>query len=87
MNTSDFNMPTSHPFGMLSNYDNGNQKESTLVYILSKCIENGSFDFIPTKYEHEDMVKDGLLTTDGTKSYKLTKKSIGLLYAHYGKEK
>lgn len=87
MTINDFEMPKTHPFGMCSAYTNANRKEAMLVYMLAQCIEAGTLNcFVPTIYAHEDMVRDGLLESDGTKTYKLTKKAIWLLYAYYGKE-
>jgi len=84
MQTTDFVKPTVHPYGMLSGYTDASEKESFLVWMLIKCIEVGEFMAINTTHEHPDMVKLDLLEKVGEKEYKLTKKSIGLLYSHYG---
>jgi hypothetical protein len=86
MQVSDFNSPTFHPFGMLGGIVNhASEKESVLAFMLVKCIQNGNFDAVETTHEHPSMVEDGLLEKVGDRLYKLTKKSIGLLYTQYGK--
>ena len=87
MNINDFNCPTKHPYNMCSGYANAYEKESLLVYILMQCIGAGSITaVIETKYHHDTMVKDGLLEQIGEdRKYRLTPKSIGLLYSFYGK--
>lgn len=86
----DFNVPTSHPFGMLSGKvsSHTSEKESVLAYILGLSIEANpdSWEFVQTSNSHPTMVSDGLLVQDdGENLYKLTKLSIGLLYSFYGK--
>lgn len=82
----DFNVPTSHPYGMLKGYEHANEKESNLVILLRGCLEAGELDAtIETIHPHPAMVIDGLLERVEPKRYKLTIKSKGLLYAHYGK--
>lgn len=83
MRISDFVKPTEHPFNMLRGYENAYQKESVLAFVLSKCIDAHDFAAVETKHEHPTMVEDGLLERVGERKYKLTKKSIGLLYSHY----
>ncbi len=86
MKITDFEKPTKHPYSMLEKYQNAHEKEEILAYMLNRSIEQGSFEPIKLKYEHPTMVSDGLLEEKGEKVYKLTKKSIGLLYSIYGKE-
>jgi hypothetical protein len=86
MNISDFNMPTTHPFGMCTGYDNANEKEHMLSVILSRCVQAGAFIPVETKYSHPTMVTDGLLKEVGERTYELTRKAKGMLYAYYGKE-
>ena len=71
---------------MLEGYEHAYEKESTLTFILSKCIEKGKFQSVEAKVDHSDMVTDGLLEDAGKQKYKLTNKSIGLLFSYYGKE-
>ena len=85
MNIKDFAEPKQHPFCLLSSYKDAYEKEGMLAFILGECVKAGSFCAIATKYDHPDMVNDGLLEKAGDKSYKLTTKSIGLLYSVYGK--
>lgn len=85
MDINQFEKPSANPWGMLENYTNASQKESVLVFILTKCIEAGEFVPIETKHSHPTMVKDGLLEEVDERRYKLTKKAIGLLYGYYGK--
>ena len=85
MNTTNFNKPEKHPCGMLSGYRNASEKEGLLCFILSECTDAGEFKEVKTKYSHKSMVQDGLLEEVREKTYKLTKKSKGLLYSVYGK--
>jgi hypothetical protein len=82
----EFTKPDNHPFGMLQGFANASQKESLLAWMLSQCIEAGDWIDIPCKHDHSAMVAEGLLEQTGERIYRLTKKSKGLLYAHYGKE-
>lgn len=88
MNISDFSKPTSHPFGMLSGFgcSDTSQKEEFLAWFLSKNIDAGNFEPIKTKFNHSDLVSLGLIDEVGENTYKLNKKSLGLLYSHYGVE-
>jgi hypothetical protein len=72
---------------MCRGLDNASQKETVLRSILSKCIEQGNFAAVETKFEHPTMESDGLLVRiDGAPpKYKLTTMAIGLLYSVYGK--
>lgn len=84
---NDFEIPTQHPYSMLQGYSHASEKEEILALLLIWChTENdlqASKVFI---HSHPTMVEDGLLEETGEKTYKLTKKSIGLLYSVYGKE-
>lgn len=82
---SDFHRPADRPWGMLQGYERAAEKESVLATILLACIEAGDFVPVGTRYKHPSMVSDGLLE-ETTEGYKLTKKSIGLLYSIYGKD-
>jgi len=93
LKTSDFNIPTSLPFGMLGGYEYVPEKGQVLAYILKKCIENGTFESgVETECEHPVMVADGLLKKiwvlgrADKNYYLLTTKALGLLYSVYGKE-
>jgi len=79
----DYKEPTSHPFGMLSNYE----EESFMAWFLSKCIEEGDLDAsIKTVVNEDHMCSPsiGMLLKVSSQTYKLTTKAKGLLYAHYG---
>jgi len=86
MKVEDFETPTNHPFGMLNGFDHASEKESMLVYILAQCIKandlNATIEFMR---DQSEMVNDGLLVQQGEHEYRLTKKSLGLLYSVYGK--
>jgi len=86
MNINDFEKPKKHPFGMLEGYNHAYEKESVLTVILRKCIEINNFTAIKTVHNHPTMVSDGLLEKIADRKYKLTKKSIGLLYSQYAKK-
>lgn len=85
MNINDFEKPSNHPYGMLRGYENANEKEAMLAWMLIKCIEAGDFCMIETKHDHPTMVEDGLLEKVADKNYRLTKKAIGLLYSQYAR--
>lgn len=86
MNTDNFESPNKHPYGMLDGYNHAYEKESLLAYMLVKCLqEQDLYAQIKLNYNHPDMVNEGLLTDCGDNFYQLTKKSISLLYAVYGK--
>jgi len=87
LSATDFLIPHFHPFGMLEGiqYDLS-QKEQLLALMLKNCIETGDLSAIyNSKYNHSTMVADDLLEEIGEKQYRLTKKSIGLLYGYYSK--
>lgn len=85
MNTNDFKKPDAHPYGLLSGYTNASEKENVLAWMLVDCIEKGSLETVhDSKHSHPTMVEDGLLEEVSERKYKLTKKSIGLLYSVYG---
>ena len=84
MTVNDFNKPDAHPWGMLEAFTNASQKERMLVFILTKCIEAGDWIPVASKFEHDSMVSDGLLEQVEEKTYSLTVKAKGLLYAFYG---
>ena len=73
MDISNFEKPTQHPYGMLSGYQRANEKESVLAFILSECINAGTFTAVKTRYAHPSMVADGLLREEGERRlYSLT---------------
>jgi hypothetical protein len=88
MKPQDFNVPKQHPFGMLTGLglSNTSECESMLVYLLSKSIEQGSWDAVTTTHKLPKLVQAELVEEIGERQYKLTIKSKGLLYSHYGKE-
>ncbi|MGG6263164.1 hypothetical protein ACQ4M3_07780 [Leptolyngbya sp. AN03gr2] len=90
MKPSDFNRPTSHPWGMLTtlNLNNVSETEAFLAGLLIKCIEAGDWIALETQTNEDHLCTAGLLTkVEGKeKTYFLTRKAKGLLYVHYGKE-
>ena len=84
----DFVKPEAHPYGLLEGYRQAFEKENVLAIALKKCIElnaiNATFETI---HNHPTMVNDGLLTKVSDRRYCLTRKSIGLLFSRYGKNK
>lgn len=86
MNVTMFNRPDRHPQGMLRGYRHHKEKESMLLWMLIKSQQQGSFDKpIETRFEHPQMVEEGLLERVGWRSYRLTEKALILLHAHFGK--
>lgn len=61
--------------------------ETFAAQVLNRHIDaNQSFDEpFEYKYNHDEMVDHGWLLKHGTKKYSLTKKSLGLLWAMFGK--
>lgn len=88
MKPQDFNIPKQHPFGMLAGLGlpNTSECESMLAWLLSKSIEQNSWEAVATTHNHPKLVEAGLVEKIGEKQYKLTIKTKGLLYSHYGKE-
>lgn len=87
MTTSDFIYPTFHSYGMLNNYkfnSNTSESEEILIILLKNCLDNNDLEYITeTKHRHDELVKSNLLEEISNKKYKLTKKSLGLLYSYY----
>lgn len=82
MNISNFNIPNQHPYDTFGSYE----RERFMAWFLIQCIEaNDLYASIQTQSSHEDMVYDGFLERVGDNHYRLTKKSVGLLYGVYGK--
>lgn len=71
---------------MLQGYSHASEKETILALLLTWChTEKDLFTPYEFIHDHPSMVDDGLLEhVEGT-TYKLTTKSIGLLYSVYGK--
>ena len=87
LTVDDFQIPEKHPYGMLGGYRHTAEKESTLAFILKKCIHAGDlYTMIPLSLNHRDMVSDNLLVEFPDNHYRLTTKAIGLLYSVYAKE-
>ena len=79
-----YNTPTSHPYSMLEGYKNAFEQESTLAWMLIKCIEAGKF--IPIKLNKPfDMIQAGLVKEVDGGCYELTDKALRILWAEYGK--
>ena len=86
LNVNDFNVTDRHPAGMLKGVSHAFEKECNLVIMLNRAIEAGDIHaVIEMKHDHPTMVSDGLIECVGEKKYKLTTKSIGLLYGEYAK--
>lgn len=88
MKPQDFNVPKQHPFGMLTGLglSNTSECESMLAWLLSKSIEQNSWDAVTTTHNHPKLVQAGLVEKIGEKQYKLTTKAKEFLYSQYGKE-
>lgn len=85
MQISDFIEPKVHPYGMLQGYSHASEKETILMLLLRYCVAEGDLTAArELAHSHPTMVTDGLLEEVGEKCYKLTKKSLGLLYSVYG---
>jgi hypothetical protein len=85
MKPSDFNKPTSHPYGMLAGYKDAHEQEDYLASMLYDCIEFGDWIVFPSSRIHSQLPANGLMERFGYDGWKLTKKAIGLLYTIYGK--
>lgn len=79
----DFENYTNYPTGLCSGFKQGFEKENMLAFMLGKAIEAKDLNtVIDTDHTHPTMVQDGLLEEVGAKQYKLTTKSLSLIYAH-----
>lgn len=94
MQPKNFNIPTSHPYGMLEGKTRSvhgvSEKENALAFALKYSIEKNleSFEFVKMSGWHDDLVDEGfLLKGEGENVYKLSERSIKLLYTFYGKSK
>lgn len=86
LSIEDYKKPDSHPFGMMKGERHASEKESFMAYCLSQCLEAGNIDAEFKTVANEDgMAKIGMLKKVGDKTYRLTRKAKGLLFAHYGK--
>ena len=82
----DYKKPDSHPFGMLRGEQHASEKESFMAWCLSQCIKSNNLDAEFETVANEDvMVTIDMLEKVADKTYRLTRKAKGLLYAHYGK--
>jgi hypothetical protein len=83
----DFVRPDKHPFDMLDGYRNAYEKESVLLLIFRNAWKSDNISQpCETQHEHPSMVEDGLLEEVEPHFYRLTTKSIGLLYSVYGRK-
>lgn len=83
----DFIRPDKHPFGILVGYQNAFEKESVLSLIFRNAWKNDNlYEACKTIHEHPTMVEDGLLEEVEPRLYRLTTKSIGLLFSVYGRK-
>lgn len=86
MNVTMFNRPDRHPHGMLRGYEYATQKETILVLMFRNAMRCGSFEQpMELRFEHPEMVEDGLLERVAPRTYTLTEKALILLHAHFGK--
>ena len=80
---NDFEKYTDYPIGLCSGYPQGSEKEDQLARILNQAIDAGNLEAgISTKYKYAEMVDYGLLEELEPYKYKLTIKSLGMIYAH-----
>lgn len=87
LSIEDYEKPKSHPFSMLEGEENASEKESFMAWCLSQCIKAGNLDAEFKTVANEDgMVGIDMLEKLGDKTYRLTRKAKGLLFAHYGKQ-
>ena len=86
LNINNFEIPTQHPYGMLQGYSHASEKEEVLASLLIWGHTKNDL-FAPKEFihSHPTMVKDGLLEQVKGTTYKLTTKSVKLLYSVYGK--
>lgn len=85
----DFKKPTSHPFGMLAemHLQHTSETEGFMAWFLAQCIDAKDIDAeIKTRNCEDHMTGLQLLKKVSKKTYKLTTKAKGLLFAHYGKD-
>jgi hypothetical protein len=83
----DFEKPEKHPYGMLEGYINGYEKESVLAFIFKNSwLHDFMYQPCEMKYNHSSMVEDGLLDEVAPLTYRLTTKSVGLLFTIYGRK-
>lgn len=80
----DFEVPVKHPFGMLRGHERAYEKEKFLAWMLKQSIKRGGFLPIKTVGNEDHLVPELLLKV-GEQEYRLSEKSIRLLYVHYGK--
>lgn len=86
LSVKDFKKPTSHPFGMMEGERHASEKEGFMAWFLGQCIKAGDIDAaIKTKNNEDYMEGLGYLVKVSKQTYRLTTKSKGLLFAHYGK--
>lgn len=84
----DFKKPSRHPFGMCRGMNQASEKESFMCWFLRQCIKAGNINAeVKTRNDEDYMSGEhlGMLEKVSTKTYKLTIKAKGLLYAHFGK--
>lgn len=86
---SEFIKPTDHPWGMLEEIRVGKENtfeiESFLAWMLIKAIDAGKFDWVQCRLNHDEVVKEGLLESNGPEVYRLSNKAIELLHKYYGR--
>ena len=81
----DYKKPDSHPYGMLRGECHASEKESFMAWCLIQCIKANNLDAEFETVDNEDgMVDIDMLKKVKEKTYQLTQKAKGLLFAHYG---
>ena len=82
----DYEEPKSHPYGMMRGEHHASEKESFMAWFLRQCITERSINAKIKTIGNEDcMVKIDMLKKVANKTYQLTRKAKGLLFAYYGK--
>lgn len=61
--------------------------EMLMRWILLQNIENRNFKPVKTEYNHDHLIRQGLLEKHGEQKYTLTLKTLGILYSVYHKDK
>jgi len=83
---SDYEKPSSHPYGMLRGERHACEREAFMAWCLSQCIAANNINAEFETADNEDgMVEIDMLRKIKDKTYQLTRKAKGLLFAHYGK--
>jgi hypothetical protein len=83
LTTNDFNVPDRHPYDTFGSYET----ENFMAWFLMDVLKTGDlYVSIVTQYDHPELVEQGFLERTGDREYRLTQKSIGILYTVYGRK-